>query len=327
MHNPTAPKTVLLGDISHGDYVSLALAAPGGRAEHLRRYACSSLVAFEEAVDNFLADEGQPPLAGAAFSMSGWGVDGEVDLIHYRFDVRRESLQTMLGLSQVRIVNNFVAKALAIPLLQADDHVTVCGGAPRSEQAMAIIGPTMGFGGALLIPDGMGRRIASHCEGGHADFTPGNALEIEILKLLMMKYGQVSRERALSIPGIADLWQCLATMDGDMTPAPEAQEIVAMAWAQDARSQQVIRIQTEIFGMTASDFALIMGVRGGIYLSGDWLDLVGDLFDHDIFASRFYPKGRATSYLQDIPVLQITAPEIELLGLSTLFDTGAPNDS
>ena len=184
---------------------------------------------------------------------------------------------------------------------------------------MVILGPALGFGGALLAPDGMGRWTASHCEGGHADFAPANLLEVEILKLLMAKYGHVSRERAVSIPGLVELYQCLAVINGADVAEISAEEVIVLAYAEHAQALQAIRLQTEIFASTASDYALITGARGGVYLSGQLLELVGDLFDHAVFSARFHDKGRVSSYVRDIPVFKVIAKDKEIVGLSTLF--------
>jgi glucokinase len=310
---------VLLSDISKGSHISLALADAGKRPETVVRYACTSYENFCDSLLEFLHDNGDPYLAGAAFSTSGWEVDGHVDLVHYGFTLSRDVLRALLDVQGISLVNNFVAKALSIPSLKEHEYVKVCGGAAIPEQVIAILGPAQGFGGALLAPDGMGRWTASHCEGGHADFAPCNSLEIEILKLMMAKYGHVSRERAVSIPGLVELWQCLSALENDSGPAPAVEEILTLAYADEARAQKALQVQTELFAGTASDYALIMGARGGIYLSGDLLDLMGDLFDHEIFARRFYDKGRVSSYVRDIPVFQVIVPDIEIIGLSTLF--------
>lgn len=311
-----------LCNISNGSYISLALATPGERPEVISRFACRSLDDFNAAVASFLDGNGNPTLAGAAFSASGWEVDGEIDLVHYGFALSRSYLRQLLNVSRIHIVNEFVAKALAIPNLDDDERSQVCGGLAMPEQVMVILGPTIGFGGALLAPDGMGRWTASHCEGGHSDFAPGNLLEIEILKRLMGKYGHVSRERAVSIPGLVELWHCLCAIENEPEAEPEisAEEIVALAYADHARAKQVIRIQTEIFAGTAADYALITGARGGVYLSGALLDLLDDLFDYKAFSARFHAKGRVSSYVRDIPVFKVTMEDTEIAGISTLFE-------
>jgi len=180
---------VLLGDLSSGVYLKLALAEQGHRPDGVSLYACESLRDFEEAVAGYVNDNGDPHLLGAAFSTSGWDVDGHIDLVHYGFSLDRQQLCGFLGTPRVSLVNDFVAKALAVPVLTDDERVQVCGGAGQAGQVVAVVGPTMGLGGAVLSPNGRGGWVANHCEGGHADFAARNLLEIEILKLMMDKYG------------------------------------------------------------------------------------------------------------------------------------------
>lgn len=311
---------VLLADLSNGDCFKLALAEPGGRPEKAGLYGCGSLTDFEDAVLTFLADNGQPQLSSAAFSTSGWEVDGQIDLVHYGFTLNRHHISKLLGVQRLTVVNDFVAKALAVPVLEANERIQVCGDYVRPRDVVAVVGPTAGLGGAFLSPDGRGGWVATHCEGGHSDFAPCTELEIDILKLMMARYGHVSRERAVSAPGLSELWRCLSVLDGDDDAELSPEEIMAMAYIDEPRARKAIQVQTELFAGVASDFALTMGAKGGVYLSGCHLDALGDLFDHDVFARRFYAKGRVTSYVRDIPVYKIAAVEPELLGLSTLFE-------
>jgi len=294
----------------------MGLATPGLRPETVSRYGVTDFAEFQDAVLTFLQDNGNPSLSGAAFSTSGWEVDGQVDLVHYGFSLNRAELRSLLGVNRVNIVNEFVAKALALPGLNADEHVKICGGTSLPEQVMVILGPTVGFGGALLVPDGMGRWTASHCEGGHSDFAACNLQEVEILKILMAKFGHVSRERALSFQGLVEIWEALCLLNGDEIVPLTADELVARAYANDTQALQAIKILTEILAGTASDYALITGARGGVYLTGELLDLLGDLFDSEVFAARFHDKGRVSTYVRDIPVFRVVAEDVEV----TLFE-------
>ena len=311
---------VLLGDLSNGAFLKLGLADPGRRPEQVDFYACQTLADFEEAVARHVDDHGGPRLSGAAFSTSGWEVDGRIDLVHYGFSLDRHDVAVFLGTRRISIVNDFVAKALAIPTLGETEKRHVCGSTGLPGDVVAVVGPTAGLGGAFLSPNGRGGWVATHAEGGHGDFAPANALEIEILKLLMDKYGHVSRERAVSAPGLVELWRCLSIIDGE-TPEPLAvEEVLARAYGGEARALRAVRVQTELYAGVASDIALTTGAKGGVYLSGSHLDTLGGLFDHDVFARRFYDKGRVSSYVRDIPVYRIVADEPEIAGISTLFD-------
>jgi len=152
---------VFLCNISNGAYISLALAEPGQRPKSIGRYACASYEDFRQAVLTFLHDNGLPRLSGAAFSTSGWETDGQVDLVHYGFTLRREALRGLLNVHRVNVVNEFVAKALALPNLATDERIQVCDGQAMPEQVMVILGPTIGFGGALLALRGRPFRFSA----------------------------------------------------------------------------------------------------------------------------------------------------------------------
>lgn len=311
--------TVLLGDLSNGSYLKLAVAEAGQRPNAIGTYACASVEDFEDAVSGFLADNGDPHIAGAAFSTSGWEVDDQIDLVHFGFSLHRRQIADLLRVQRLSVCNDFVAKALAVPVLEEHERIMVCGKDLRVEKVIGVVGPTGGLGGAYLSPNGKGGWTVTHCEGGHSDFAPRTAQEIEILKLLMKKYDHVSCERGVSSAGLVELWDCLCLLSGDEATSPMPEEILALAYSKDARALEAIRIQTELFASVASDFALTMGARGGIYLAGSHLAMLDGLFDHDVFARRFYDKGRVSSYVKDIPVYRVAAEEPEILGLSTLF--------
>ena len=59
-----------------------------------------------------------------------------------------------------------------------------------------------------------------------------------MLRVLIDKYGHVSRERVISIPGVVDVWKALAKIDGDdEARTPMIEEIIAMASTGDERSE------------------------------------------------------------------------------------------
>jgi len=316
---------VLLSDISNGNALKLALTPPGIRPESTTHYICNDFGGFKDAISDFLTDKGLPPLSGAAVSAAGWERGGVIRLPNHGFSISRGDMRDFLGVQRINLVNDFVAKALAIPRLRANEREQICGGAPMEEQVIAVLGPHNGLGMSALAPDGMGNWTAMPTEGGHSDLAATNALEAEVLGILTRKFGHVSRERVISIPGLVDLWGALAQIDGDDDgrnedewPGPE--EIIARAVADDTRAHQVIDLSMGWFAAMAADVALILGARGGVYLSGDLLTMIGDLFDVDAFVKRYTDKGRLSGYVSDIPVFRVMAEDMEVIGLATLFE-------
>ncbi|MBW8881245.1 MAG: glucokinase [Asticcacaulis sp.] len=313
---------VLLSDISNGAYLKLALARRGERPDETEYFPCDSLDEFKASITGFLKAHDSPRLVGAAISAGGWEQAGVMAMPNHRFNISRTGMREFLEIQRLNLVNDCVAKALAVPRLEAGERVRICGGEPMDEQVIGVISAHRGLGQAALAPDGMGNWAAMPCEGGHSDLTPTADLEWRVWKVLNEKFkGHVSRERVVSLPGLVDLWRALSSIAGDTAePAPDPQTLVARARAGDGRSRQAIDLCTGWLAAFASDIALILGARGGVYLAGELIETIGDQLDVELFVRRYMDKGRLADYVNEIPVYMATAKDMEVIGLATLFD-------
>ncbi|MEI9903829.1 MAG: glucokinase [Asticcacaulis sp.] len=299
------PDYILLCDFAIGASVKLALTTPGARPPASTSYSCQGRKAFDDALLDFLSQQGRPKLLGAAISSRGYERHGVLELPQEGLRVARDEVRELLDVRRVNIVNNFVARALAIPRLRPDEVQKICGETAPDEQVIAVLGPHHGLGLAALAPDGAGSWTAIPCEGGHSDLPVTAEREWQVLKALHSKHGHVAREYVLSLDGLAELWQALAAIDGDEPVATEAREIIAKASIGDPRSAEAVTLCVGWLAAMASDVGLIMGARGGIYLTGELMDLLGDarLFDSAAFTRRYTDKGRLSGYVSEIPVI------------------------
>jgi len=314
------PDSVLLCDFSIGATVHMALARPGVRPGPAAQYACPNREAFDAAVREFLAANGNQTLMGAAISSRGWERGGVIQLPQAGMTISREGLRDLLGVKRVNLVNNFVARALAVPRLHANEVEKICGQTAMEEQVIAVLGPHHGLGLAALAPDGGGNWTAVPCEGGHSDLPAETEREWQVYEVLKKRHGHVSREHAISLRGLVELWQALSAIDGEEPGEASAEDVIARGRAGDARATEAVRMCVNWLAAMASDVALIMGARGGIYLTGDLMDLLDGLFDTDAFCRRYFDKGRLSAYVGEIPVYRILAQDLEIIGLATLFD-------
>lgn len=311
---------VLLCDFSFGSYMKLALGKPGRRPSDATLYSCTSKKDFDEAILDFMAAHDRPKLVGAALSSRGWERRGQIQLPEKGLALGRDDVRRLLSVQRVNLVNNFVARALAIPRLRGDESLKLCGDAPMDEQVMAVLGPHHGLGLAALAPDGAGNWAAIPCEGGHSDLPVTSDREWQVYRVLKEKHGHVAREFVISMTGLVELFQALNTIDGGESHASTPEEVIALANIGDAVALEAIAMCTGWLAAMASDVALILGARGGIYLTGDLMDLLGDLFDSGLFCKRYVEKGRLSDFVVDIPVYQTQARDMEIVGLATLFD-------
>jgi glucokinase len=311
---------ILLCDFSFGSYMKLALGAPGRRPSDATLYTCTSKKDFDEAIVDFMAAHDRPKLIGAALSSRGWERRGMIQLPEKGLVIGREDVRHLLSIQRVNLVNNFVARALAIPRLRKDESLKLCGDEPMDEQVMAVLGPHHGLGLAALAPDGAGNWAAIPCEGGHSDLPVTSDREWQVYRVLKDKHGHVAREFVISMKGLVELFQALNTVDGSETLANTPEEVIALANIGDPVALEAIAMCTGWLAAMASDVALMLGARGGIYLTGDLMDLLADLFDAGAFCKRYSEKGRLTDFVADIPVYQTQARDLEIVGLATLFD-------
>ncbi len=170
-------------------------------------------------------------------------------------------MRDSLGIENVRLINDFEAIALSVPLLEPADCLAIGGiAAPaRGErETFAIVGPGTGLGVAGLVRV---RETAMPLagEGGHVSFAPVGALEIHILDVLSKQFGRVSVERLLSGPGLRNIHAALAAVEGVTAPDLSPQEIGAQAEADPASlSGRVFAMFCGILGSFAGDVALTM---------------------------------------------------------------------
>ena len=309
----------LLVDVSSSHRVKLAMARTRQRPEPSVSYPCRNFDDFSQAAMDFLARENSPSLIGAAVSACGWEQDGGLTMPNDPFRIQRDWLRDLLQIRRLNLVNDCVCIAMAVPLLRPDETIRICGGDGDDLQAKLLIGASFGLGSALIVTDDINGSTILPSEGGHSDLPAVTPREKAILELMTKKFGRVSRERAISLQGLCEIWRCLGIIESQPQTDLRADEIVDLARAGDTLARETVSLCTGWLAATASDAALMTGARGGVYLAGSLIKLIRDLLDTRAFTERFQDKGRLAGYVSDIPVHIIVAPEPEIIGLSTLF--------
>ena len=314
----------LLADVG-GTNVRFALADPAAEVPLLdasiRPYAVADFPSLAAAAAHYLESIGGRASHGV-FAVAGRVEHDEARMTNHPWVVSAPRIATALGLQALRLVNDFVAQAMAVRLLRDEDVHPVgpltAPAAAGSARTYAVLGPGTGLGvGALLLRDGRATALAT--EGGHVGFAPGNAQEIAILEQLAAHYGHVSNERLVSGGGLVNLHCALAGIAGepwDDTIQPA--DITARAKAGDVRCGQVVELFCGIFGSVAGDTALALGAWDGVYLTGGLVPhLLADL-QRPAFRKHFEAKGRYAEAMGKVPTLAIIHPQPGLLGAAAI---------
>jgi glucokinase len=309
---------ILLGDIG-GTYARFALAGERsiGSTWSTEVGARESAI---EALGAFLAlDHGDEPVAGALLAAAGPVEGGRCRLTNAAWVLDEEQIARALQLPWVRVVNDLEAVASGLPDIHAGQARPIGPGSGIPGAPMAIVAPGTGLGMACVVVGPAGRCVVTS-EGGHAALAATNENEDRIIGILRKRFGRVSAERVLSGPGLANLHQAIAELDGcgsSLRRTPS--EVTAAAFD---GSSPVCRAAIDAFcaflGAVAGDIALTFGARGGVYVGGGIVPRFIDHLARSAFRDRFIAKGRMRPYLEPIPTRVIVHPNPAFLGLMSL---------
>ena len=246
----------------------------------------------------------------AAFAVAGAVQNGCADLTNAGWSFDAAEIAAAMGFERVTVINDFQSIAAALPLLGADGTMKIGGGSSDISAPMLVLGPGTGLGVAASVPIEGGGRVELAGEGGHVTLAGRTGEEDAILLRMRTLYPHVSAERVLSGPGLEVMHKVRTGED------LSAAAIAAAAIAGEPTALSSVHVFTDFLATVASDAALTLGTKGGVYLAGGVLIGLGSAFEGKRFYKRFCDKGRFSDYLATLPVYRITHPQPGLLGLS-----------
>uniref|UniRef100_UPI001F021385 glucokinase n=1 Tax=Falsiroseomonas oryziterrae TaxID=2911368 RepID=UPI001F021385 len=175
----------------------------------------------EDAVAEALARLAAPRIRTAVLALAGPVLREPVRLTNAPWDVSSAALTRRFGFDRVRLVNDFLVQAHALPHLREADLVRIGGGRPDPTAPMVVLGPGTGLGVAGFLPPD--RAIPT--EGGHIGLAPEDAREDAVVRALRARCGRAGAEEALSGRGLAMLHAILAELRGAEVPPRDAAEV------------------------------------------------------------------------------------------------------
>lgn len=295
-----------------------ALASADGAFQRVQVLPCREFDSLERALEGWVGGPVQG-LRAAALAVAGPVTGDRVSLTNHPWSFSTEALRRYLGAERLHVVNDFAAVAMAAPLLRADERRQVGGGAAERGAPIAVIGPGSGLGVSGLIPVADDWQPLSG-EGGHATMAAAGERENAVLERMRRRFDHVSAERLLSGPGLINIYQALAELDGVKGEAYRSSQITdPEIRARDPRCQETVEIFCAMLGTVAGNLALTLGARGGVYIAGGIVPRLGEGFAAAAFRARFEDKGRLRSYLEPIPAFVVIHPFPAFLGLAKLL--------
>ncbi len=315
---------VLVGDIggTHARLAVMSLEEDRWKIRRQQDYRSAEFPGLAAVVRAFLATLDQVP-DRACFGVACPVDTGICRLTNLDWEVDTAKLPGELGIERTRLINDFHAVGLAVPLLRAEDLVVLQPGRPEPRGALAIIGAGTGLGQSLLVWDGSAYRVHAS-EGGHADFAPRSRLEAQLFLYLLERYGHVSYERVLSGPGLVNLYRFLLdsgigteqrAVRSEMETGDPAAVISRHGLeGTDAVCVRALDLFAGIYGAQAGNLALTVRAEGGVFLAGGIAPVILEKLRDGTFLQAFTGKGRMASLLEQVAVRVIVNPNTGLIG-------------
>ena len=275
---------------------------------------------FQTAWEDFAQMQGGTLPDAVAIAVAG-PVGGEViRFTNNPWIIRPALIPEKLGAHRYTVVNDFGAVGHAVARA-GDDHFVHLAGpdvALPAEGTISIVGPGTGLGVAHLWRSGSDYRVQA-TEGGHIDFAPLDSIEDAILARLRQRYRRVSIERVVSGPGVVDIYEALAVMEGRAIQPLDDRTIWQLGTSgEDSLAAAAVDRFCLSLGSVAGDMALAQGASGVVIAGGLGLRIKDTLLQSG-FANRFTAKGRFAELMAALPVKLITHPQPGLFGAAAAF--------
>jgi len=270
---------------------------------------------LQDVVNEFLG-EARGAHAGtidrACFGVAGPVAGGEVYLTNLNWHLKEESLAGELKIPKLALINDMVAHAEGVELLEPANLITLNQGnaVPGGDRAIIAAGTGLGEAG-LLWETKLKGYVAMASEGGHADFAPRTERQIQLLRFLLEKLGSVSWENILSGPGtrrIYDFFVSPAQMgpqaalaDHDLSPA---QITVAALDGSNPACVATLELFADCYAAEAGNLALRFLATGGLYIGGGIGMKMLQYLRGAAFLERFCDRGPAKlrDMLKQVPI-------------------------
>jgi len=315
---------LLAADIG-GTKTHVGLFEPGRRRPRLMvaaTYASAAHAGLADILESFIREHPQR-FSTVTIAVAGPVIAGRSRVTNLPWRITTQALHKRFGWSRVTMVNDLAAMATAIPYLQSGETLALNTRRRRPGLNLALMAPGTGLGTALLVarPGGGYQGVAS--EGGHVDWAPIEAEDLDLWRFLQRRFGHVSAERIGAGDGLANIFDWLVATGSRPAPAGLA------GIPAENRPQAITRGALEnreplccaaldkyvrLLGATAGNLVLTGMATGGLFLGGGIPPKILPALKTPLFMEAFLDKGRHDQLMARTPVRVITHPYVGLLG-------------
>ena len=332
---------ILAGDVG-GTKVHLALYRFEQAAlQHVRdqKFSAPQYPDLQSIVREFLAVDGaQGPQNSDTIDAACFGVPGPVRknvirLTNLPWTLDSRQLARDLDIEHLFLINDLEANGYGINELSADQVFILSEGDSSQVGNRGLIAAGTGLGEGMMIWNGKSH-IPMASEGGHTDFAPRNAMEMELLQHLRAGLnGHVSWERVCSGIGLKNIYAFLR----DVKKMEESAALRQRMQEEDPNSvigelgesgenelcAKTLNIFVSVYGAEAGNLALKILAHGGIYVGGGIAPKVLKTMLSGAFMDAFCDKGRMHDLVANMPVRIILESRAALMGAAAYAEARA----
>ncbi len=272
---------------------------------------------LEDAITDYLNHVGARPTR-AAIAFAGPVNKDEVSMTNGTWQFNQSELAPFLKMEEVKVMNDFCAKACSLPLLKQDQLLQIGEGEIEEQGNKIVVGPGTGIGvGALVSTGEKWKAIAS--EGGHVGFSPSGDLEKEICNVLSKEYHRISVEDLVAGRGLSNIYYALGIINGRNNLKLHPAEINEKASNEDdIDAIQTFKVFSGMLGCFASDMAGTFNATGGVYLTGGVLPKIKQFFLDSDFREKF-EENEKLPFVKDIKTQLILEEQPALFGAAGYY--------
>jgi glucokinase len=320
---------VLAGDIggTNARFAILDVRGPTeARIVHEARYPSATAPGLASLVTRYLAEAGARPDV-ACFGIACPVIDGGCEAPNLPWKVDTRLLAREIGIPRTTVINDFRAVGHGLHSLSDDEVEVLQPGVAVAHGPIALIGAGTGLGQGYLLWEGS-RYVVYPSEGGHADFSPTDGLQRDLLAILAGEFGRVSSERVLSGAGIGRIYRFLASAGVAEEQAAVRDEMAGNDPAAvvtrhglagtDPLSVKTLEVFSRAYGTAAGNLALTVLASGGVYIAGGIASKIVRRLAAGGFMEAFRDKGRLSGVMARIPVRVILAGDVALYGAAAV---------
>jgi glucokinase len=312
---------ILAGDIGGTKTLLGLFERTGARPTRtiVREFSTTEFQDLSAVIRAFVADAGlgDSRIDAAAFGVAGPVLGSVAELTNVDFRIDAGAVGGDFDIPDVRLVNDLVALAYSVPLLQGDEIETLQEGHADPNGNMAVIAAGTGMGQALLHRVG-GRLIPSPTEAGHGDWAARSERDVKVLRGLTERYGRAEVEHVVSGMGLANLHRITHDepcrfVDADSPDVPASTTSAAMERRCPA-CVEALDIFVTAYGAEAGNLALRSLATGGVFVGGGIAPKILPALQDGRFVRAFQDKGAFKDLVSRIPVRVILNSDAGLLG-------------